>query len=212
MPVTVPALSMDTFSDDWPFALDESFFGWAPSAFPPPSSSMSTNGTLMKDTYLKADTSNHFVAEILALDSSFFEDVPAFNPHRPTYTNFDVLMRLVHECGWPKTGVTRTELKRMLRACVACHRYMFAERRARHRCDGTAPDVRAVDFDFVQTMLSFDGNSGFSVGDLIYLLFRCAKCLRIFYVNTVDSAPGVSVDERIGHRCGLGAATSSYAY
>ncbi|KAJ3511064.1 hypothetical protein NMY22_g15776 [Coprinellus aureogranulatus] len=187
---TSPILAL---SQDDP--MNETFFGWAGSwemdtlHTPPP--------------VFASDSTSDGLAEISHLEEVSLEDVSTFNPRRPTFTHFDVLMRLGHECGWPKTGVTRTELKRMLRACVQCRRFMYAERRAYHRCDSAAPDVRAIDFDLIQNMLAFHEHSGYSLSDLAFVLFRCQSCLRIFYLRTEDGTPDrASIEDGSVHRCG----------
>ncbi|TEB29045.1 hypothetical protein FA13DRAFT_1711399 [Coprinellus micaceus] len=119
---------------------------------------------------------------IAPLDISLLEDIPTFNPRRPTHTNFDVLMRLCTQVGreYASGGITKTELKRILRTCVNCQRFMYADRRAMHRCDAPPLDVHIPGFDISQSMLTFDDHPGFSATDLCFLLFRCGVCHRIF--------------------------------
>ncbi|TEB18336.1 hypothetical protein FA13DRAFT_1803780 [Coprinellus micaceus] len=99
---------------------------------------------------------------IAPLDISLLEDIPTFNPRRPTHTNFDVLMRLCTQVGreYASGGITKTELKRILRTCVNCQRFMYADRRAMHHCDAPPLDVHIPGFDISQSMLTFDGPSG----------------------------------------------------
>lgn len=138
---------------------------------------------------------------IIPLNPTVLSDIPTFNPHRPSPTNFDLVMRLGYHRLWAADGVTRTELKRILKECVVCHRFMYADRRPQHCCEGPVLDVRASDFNLVDTMLEYREHAGFTVDDLTYLLFRCQDCLRIFTVTTEDGTLDPSVGEWVFHKC-----------
>ena len=144
---------------------------------------------------------NSLLGTVVPMDASSLADcsIPTFNPRRPTYTCFDLLMRLGSNWGWT-VGINRTEMKQIFKACVLCQRYMYAERRAQHRCEAQGlQGVHSPEFDFLAKMLSFDVHSGMSSAELISLLSRCDDCGRV-----VHASPGSDLDPDsifYPHRC-----------
>jgi hypothetical protein len=83
-------------------------------------------------------------------------------------------------------GITRSQLRQILRECADCEKFVFADRRDSHKCDGQVLLTRADDFDLVSALISFDETSGLSLVDIHHLLTQCAACKRICLIGTVN--------------------------
>ncbi|KAF6744867.1 hypothetical protein DFP72DRAFT_857039 [Ephemerocybe angulata] len=99
-----------------------------------------------------------------------------FNPLRPTKSALDIVISFGQ---WFGKGITKSELRQILRLCHACGNFMYVERRGTHQCEAAAIQVQAQDFDFVSSLLSFNFSSGLDYEDLRHLIMTCGGCSRI---------------------------------
>lgn len=76
-------------------------------------------------------------------------------------------------------GITKTELRQILRRCKVCRNLMFVDRCYLHRCDGAGVGAKDPGFDFISCLRSLDEHRGFTHQDLKLLLATCLGCDRI---------------------------------
>ncbi|KAF5340299.1 hypothetical protein D9611_007862 [Ephemerocybe angulata] len=99
-----------------------------------------------------------------------------YNPRRPSPSAIDIIIRMGQ---WFGPGVTRSDLRQVLRKCLNCHHFLYTERRAYHECSAPPLAAQAPDFDFVGGMLGSFYNSGLRRRDLHCLFVLCGGCGRI---------------------------------
>ncbi|KAJ3529169.1 hypothetical protein NMY22_g9107 [Coprinellus aureogranulatus] len=123
------------------------------------------------------------------IDEDFLKACRFYNydPQRPTPTNLDIIFRLGNYFG---AGVTKAELRQILRRCKTCRHFLYADLRSSHRCTSEPLVAEAPLFDIVGAFLSHEENSGFTPQDLRQLLAICPLCGRI-----------VQADRRHYHDC-----------
>ena len=74
----------------------------------------------------------------------------------------------------------------MFRVCVDCGHLLYADRREHHKCDGVVLDLKADDFDLVQSLLGVEANRGLSVQDFVSLAVTCGDCKRLCQATSAD--------------------------
>ncbi|KAJ3513065.1 hypothetical protein NMY22_g15155 [Coprinellus aureogranulatus] len=138
-------------------------------------------------------------AEGRILDDRFIAYCGFFkhDPGRPCPTNQDLFYRL---CNYFDRGITKSELRLILRRCKECHRFMYAETRGYHQCDGFKATVDDPYFDIMASFLSHEENCGLSQEDILYLLRRYHS---LDLVKELDSCAAKAVMHRfsLAHVC-----------
>ncbi|KAJ3531695.1 hypothetical protein NMY22_g8046 [Coprinellus aureogranulatus] len=104
------------------------------------------------------------------------------DPRRPSPTNLEIAFRLGNYFG---AGVSRSELRQVLRRCKICRQFMYADSRTSHRCDSAPLQISAEDplADIVSALLSNEESSGFSSQYLRTLLTICSRCDHILQAD-----------------------------
>lgn len=104
------------------------------------------------------------------------------DPRRPLPTNLDILFRLSNCFG---QGISKSELRQVLRRCKSCRYFMYTDSRVHHRCDAVPLHVSMDDplADLVSALLSHDDSCGFASQDLRRLLTICSRCNHILQVD-----------------------------
>ena len=113
------------------------------------------------------------------LDERFLRTCHIYHhdPRRPLPTTKDILMRLDD---FLANGITKTDLRLLLRKCKSCRRFMYADSRAYHRCDSAQLiGVDDISFDFLSAFLSSNEHCGWMQSDLFSLLGVCNRCERV---------------------------------
>ena len=90
---------------------------------------------------------------------------------RPSY-----LQLLFHLGRMFGPGLTRVQFRQIVRQCAACENFIFAERRDGHKCDATALETQAQDFDFVTAFASPHEHAGIKLMDLQRIFTLCEEC------------------------------------
>ncbi|KAJ3545106.1 hypothetical protein NMY22_g2568 [Coprinellus aureogranulatus] len=107
----------------------------------------------------------------------------SYDPRKPTPSNAEVMQRL-GEIFSP--GITKAELRQILRRCKGCRRFMFLDRCEYHQCDGNGPDIKDPQFHLASALLATTASPGISQTGLSSLLSICQTCRRIVATNGMD--------------------------
>ncbi|TEB23582.1 hypothetical protein FA13DRAFT_1797902 [Coprinellus micaceus] len=99
------------------------------------------------------------------------------DPRRPSPSSLDLLFKLGNYFG---KGITKPELRQIIRKCKQCRNHMYTENRVFHACGtATALDVRSPVFHMVTAFLTTVQHRGFTQDDMLYLLRECKACHKI---------------------------------
>ena len=82
-------------------------------------------------------------------------------------------------------GLHLFHFRQVLRECIACQNFVFADRRTKHRCDGPVLPTQAADFDVVSALLTMTPTAGLTCLDLFQLFALCDTCRRVFLERNV---------------------------
>lgn len=84
-------------------------------------------------------------------------------------------------------GITPDELRRILRQCKDCTRFVYLERQGLHHC-GSTPELlfNPDGFQIASSLLSLNQNSGIHAMDLCRFLVYCGYCGRICLEGALD--------------------------
>ncbi|KAJ3511096.1 hypothetical protein NMY22_g15764 [Coprinellus aureogranulatus] len=132
----------------------------------------------VSDIGLNEHTLGFQTAVGLPLSADFVAGVRflSYDPRKPSPSNVEILSRLG---GLFSSGITKAELRQILRRCKLCRRFMFIDRCGYHRCDGAGSDTKDPQFSLVNTLLATSEGCGISQGVLSSLLSICQSCRRI---------------------------------
>ena len=107
-----------------------------------------------------------------------------FNPIQQRMSNADILFELVRVFG---PGITRIQMRQILRKCIACHGVCFVERLHLHSCTARILEAGDKDFDFIRSMTSYEEHRGLRESDLVRLFMICDLCNHVGVIGTAQS-------------------------